>query len=403
MVEGALSDLKVLEYAEHISGPYCTKLMADLGAEVIKIEPPIAGDRARRLGPFPGDIPHPERSGLYLYLNTNKLGITLDPGQATGKDIFKSLLQDADVLVQNYPPKVMADLGLDYESLRKINPRLIMVSIRPMGNAGPYKDYNCYPLNTSAASGSMFLVGRPEREPIMAPEDQTSYQGGINGAAAALVAVWDQRRHGTGQHVDISEAECLGSMLVGRLITSYIFGGSLGERGGHRELSGIYPYMILPCKDGFVSLIALENEQWDRFVEAAGGFEWAKDARFATRFSRAKNADELDALLAPWLMRHTKDEIFELCRARRIPFTPVYNTEELVNSEHLRERDYFQKVDHAEAGQLVYPGAPFKLSETPWNIRRPAPRLGEHNEDIICERLGFAREDLARFRTRGII
>ncbi|MDO8670093.1 MAG: CoA transferase [Dehalococcoidia bacterium] len=403
MVRGSLASLKVLEYSEHISGPYCTKMMADLGAEVIKVEPPFRGDRARRLGPFPGGVPHPEQSGLFLYLNTNKLGVTLDPGKATGRDMFLSLLAEADVFVQNYSQKVMADLGLDYETLRQVNPRLVMVSISPLGGTGPYKDFNCYPINSAAASSVMNQIGYPDREPLMPPEDQMSYQGAIHGAAATLVAVWEQRRRGRGQHVDVSEAECLGNMLVGRELTNYVYRGVVGFRGGYRFITWYYPYAVLPCEDGFMSVIAVEDHQWDRFAVASGNPEWGTDPRFAIRFERGKRRDELDEMIAPWLMTHTKEEIFDLCRANRIPFAPINSIADLLNSDHLRERDYFEEVDHPATGRLTYPGAPYKLAKTPWEIRSPAPGLGEHNEEIFCRRLGYSRGDLASLRAVEII
>jgi crotonobetainyl-CoA:carnitine CoA-transferase CaiB-like acyl-CoA transferase len=407
MADKALSGLKVLEWADFIAGPYCGKLLADLGAEVVKVEKPGVGDEARQRGPFPDHIPHPEKSGLFLYLNANKLGVTLDVETATGTKIFKQLVKEADILIEDHAPAAMQSLGLDYASLQEVNPALIMVSITAFGQTGPYKDYKGYAINSSALGGQSVCAGEPGREPLTPPMGLGHYQSGAAGATAAMAALFARDLNGKGQQVDISEAQVWATLHTGNQESSFIMHGMKRMRWGHRT-PGVYPYTILPCKDGFMSMIAIQGYQWKRFLELMGDGqvpEWyASDPRFQDRRELSlKYADEMDGLLAPWLTAHTKQEIYGLCREKRVPFAPVRNMEEVVNDEHLKVRDYFVEFDHPVVGKVKYPGAPGNFSETPWAIDRPAPLLGEHNEEVYCNRLGYAREDLEELRNAGAI
>ncbi len=397
----ALEGLKVVEYGEFISAAYCTKMMADLGAEVIKIEEPGTGDEARRYGPFPGDNPHPEKSGLFLYLNSNKLGITLDAAKATGRSILKGLLRNADVLVENNPPQLMKDLGLDYHSLSEVNPRLIMTSITPYGQTGPYRDYKAYDLNIQAAGGLCVQLGSLERQPLNFQPLQGHFQAALSGAAATMVALFAREASGLGQHVDISATQVLAALHKGCNIPSLILRGSLPCRLGNHGQPGLWPYTVLPCKDGYMSMMTLEDYHWKAFAEAIGNPDWA--LMYDAPMERYENKDEMNAYLIEWLMEHTKQEVFDLCFDRRIPFIPEYDIEDVMKSPQLEERQYFVEVDHPETGVLKYPGAPAKLSKTPWSIDRPAPMLGEHNEDVYCKRLGYSHEDMAELRRAGVI
>ena len=403
MAEQALSGLKIVEWGSFISAPYCTKLMADLGAEVIKVEEPGSGDESRRHGPFPNDIPHLEQSGLFLYLNTNKLGITLNVKTQAGQEILKELLKEADVFVENNPPQHMADLGLGYSTLKELNPRLIVTSITPYGQTGPYKDYRGYALNTAALGGQSMRTGEPNREPLAPALAQSHYQSGSMGAVATFGALISRMSTGSGQHVDISESDVWATVHLGHGVHLGVFEGRKAIRAGHRTIS-VYPWCILPCKDGYMCLIAIQGYQWKRFLEAMGNPEWMGDPRFRDRIAMAwEYADEVDSLVEAWLIEHTKEEIFEMCRERQITFAPVRDIAEVAHDPHFEERGYFVEIDRPRTGTMKYPGAPYKLSETPWQLRRPAPLLGEHDEEIYSGRLGYSREDLARLRRGGII
>jgi len=403
MTERALSDLKVLEFGNLVSAPYCGKLMADLGAEVIKIEEPGIGDEARSRGPFSDNTPGLERSGLFAYLNTNKLSITLDPRTFLGKRIFKELVKDSDILLENHPPSFMEELGLTYKTLEKINPRLIMTSVTPFGQTGPHRDYKAYELNTYNGCGygyvSTVCITEPVMPPVKAGGRQSEFGAAQSASVATMCAVYARDQIGAGQHIDISIQEIMAGQYE-----SIIEHWTLAEN----EMGGltnpiIQPMIPLECKDGWIFLMCVEEDQFDRMVEVMGNPEWADNELFQDRFLRAEYADALVPLLTEWTMQHTKDEIFKMCQEAHIPVGPSYSSEDVVNSEHLNERKYFVEMDHPEMGGAKYPGAPYRLSVTPWQIGRHAPSLGEHNEEIYCHRLGYSKEDLVRMRQAGVI
>lgn len=405
MTRKALEGLRVIEYGSFISAAYCCKLMADLGADVVKIERPDGGDEARRHGPFLQDQPHPERSGLFLYLNLNKRSVTLDTATPTGRTLLGELVGKADILVENWRPGFLAGRGLDYERLRKLNPELVMTSISPFGQTGPYSGYVAYHLNASAVGG-VCTVGEPEREPLTYPLFQGHYQAAVHAAAATLVAVLQRDFEGGGQHVDIAEADVWASYHGGGGLMAFLYEGRVKMRTGHRTM-GFYPWCVLPCKDGFISEIAVQGYQWKRFLELMGGGsvpDWyARDPRFQDRLEISrKYADEMDQLQAPFLMEHTKEELFQMCLERRIPFAPLYTVDEVVTHSHLQARRYFVEMSREDTGPLIYPGAPYKLSETPCAYTRPAPQLGEHNAEVFGE-VGLSPPDLVGLRRAGVI
>lgn len=409
MPEKALDGVKVLEYADLISGPYCTKLLSNLGAEVIKVEEPKVGDRSRSVGPFPKDIPDPEKSGLFLYLNANKLGITLNTKTETGLAIFKELAKGVDILVQNRPPQEMEALGLDYPALKEINPRLIMTSITPFGQSGPYRDYKAYDINSQAAGGLAYVNGDPKREPLLTPGGQAGYQAALNATVGTLSALYWREASGLGQQVDISVQECIASIL-GDVISFYSYMGMVKPRCTTiLDLAGltVWPVDIYECKDGYVSICILEPHQWRSFVDLIGNPEWASDPRLEDRrllfeYAEGQELPDLGPLIKETLKRYTVDELFHDGQQRRIPITPVNDAQGTLNFPQLNERGFFVEIDHPKAGRLTYPGAPSKFSETPWSLDRPAPLLGEHNEEVYS-RMGWTREDLVKLAEAGII
>lgn len=400
MAERALEGITVLDLSQCISGPYCTKMLAAFGAEVIKVEKPGEGDVARRMGPFLEDKPHPERSGLFLYLNTGKKSITLDTGSSTGLKIIKELARTADVLVENFEPRVMPGLGLDYETLVKINPRLVMTSISSFGQTGPYRDYKATSIIEYALSGHLYINGEPDREPLQGPGPQPEYQGGLHGFFGTMVALYSREDTGLGQHVDVSTVECM-SGFHQFTINYYTYGGEIKRREGNRY-SGNAPVTLYPCQDGYVSLSASAPLQRELLYALIGMPELRDDTRFMTREDLIANADAFDALVQPWFKERKKDEIFHTCAEWRVPCAPVSNPNDLLDDPHFKARGFWVELDHPEAGRLTYPGAPFKMSETPWQAGR-APLLGEHNQEIYCQRLGYTREDLVKLRERGVI
>ena len=402
MPKRALEGIKVLELCHDVSGSYCTKLLADLGAEVVKIEMPGRGGAARNLPPFLHDIPDPEASGLFLYINTNKLGITLNVATATGRDIFLELVKQADVLVEDNPPQRMKEQGLDYESLKEINPRLIMTSITPFGQTGPYRDCRAYPLNVFHSGGEGYLtpggvenIGRP---PLKVGGFLVEYDSGLSAAIAILAALYWRRKSRVGQYIDISKQESL--MALNRL--DMVRSANEGEVIT-RAKQGVPYGGALPCKDGYTVFITWESVQWDRLVAFMGDPEWAKDDKFGDYAGRYKHGELINALLTEWLVNHTKEELYHKGQAAGVPFAMIYTSKDLVDSEHLKERGFFAEIDHPRTGKVKYPSAPYKFSETPWQVTRPAPLLGEHNEEILARRLGHRHEELAKLGAAGVI
>lgn len=394
MAEKALSGVKVLEYAQFVAGPYCAKLLADLGAEVIKIEEPQTGDEARGRGPFSNDIPHSECSGLFLYANTNKLGITLNPGASDGKRLFLELVKGADILIEDRPPGEMKRLGLDYETLKATNPRLIVTSIAPFGQTGPYADYKTYHLNSYLGSMLGSLLALDGREPVKAGGVAGEYVCGVSSAAATLAALYAQGLSGRGQHLDLSKQEML--ISVGRVVAVLSAFDHQQQNPGQSS--------VRQCQDGWsIVMVGVEERQWLGLVELMGNPEWARDERLRDMNYLAEHRDEIERRVSEWSPEHTRDEIYHRGQALGSPTAPVLTPEEVVNSEQLAARGFFADIEHPRAGRIKYPTAPYRFSRTPWAAERPAPLLGQHNEEIYCGRLGYTKEELVRLKETGAI
>ena len=403
MIEGALSDLKIVEYADFISGPFCAKLMADLGADVIKVEPPT-GDKARRSGPFPGDVPHLERSGLFLYLNTNKLGITLNLNSTTGAKIFKGLIEQADILIENNPPSAMKELGLGYETLAQVNPQLVLTSITAFGQSGPYRDYKATNLVSMHMGGIGYYtpgaVDDLESEPpLKGGGHQAHFIAGLMAALISLSGIFTRTDTELGQHIDLSEHEAVAFNLL-RDMAGYTYDKVVPSRlKSQARAFGNF----LPCNDGYVQLYTTDDRQWRGFVEAMGNPEWTKDERYRDPPSRTANWDSLEPRIVEWTRQRSKEEVYQTVQPRHAACAPVNTIAEVLRSRQLASHGFFTEVDHPDTGKLKYPGAPCKFSQTPFRMVRPAPRLGQHNDEILSQRLGYTRQELVRMRESGVI
>ena len=383
-----LSDLRVIDLSHGIAGPYGTKLLADFGADVIKMERPGSGDYARRMGPFPGDISHPEKSGLFMFLNTNKRGITLDLKTGEGTDALKELVKGADVLVESFKPGVMARLGLDYDTLSRINPNLVMTSVSNFGQTGPYRDYLASELVFYATGGNMTGSGLPDHYPLKKGGNHVQYQAGNNVAMATLFA-WYARKHGDigGQHVDLSIFETQKGSANGSLpsLLQYQYNGSRSER---REAgSRGYPGGSYQCKDGHIQIQGGGIRSWPRTVKMLGMLELENDPRFAPpdgQLSREGKEEFERTIWQPWLMNRTANQVMEECQNHEI-FCVAFSTIDKVveNNPQMQFRKYFLEIDHPVAGKFRYPGAPIFNNNGWWSIRRPAPLLGQHNEEVL--------------------
>src|SRR5215510_16041236 len=398
MAEQLLSGLKVVECGNLVSAAYLGKLLADFGAEVIKVEEP-GGDLSRRRGPFPGDTPHPEKSGLFLYLNTNKLGVTLNLHDAKGQGLLHSLCAQADIVIHNYHPKDMAGLGLEWERLRRVNPGLIVTTISYFGCSGPYRDYNAYEITGTNAGGWAFISpgasDYPELPPLKAFGQQADFQGGVHGGVATLGAYYHKCLTGEGQHVDVSIQECIAAILEMNFM-HYTYGGRETSRLGRRS---IFPWCMLDCQDGRIFLINVEEDQWQRLVALMGNPEWASLDIFKDRVTRGQNYDALLPFLQEWVAGWKVMDLYRAGQERRICFAPVNMMSDLFESAHLKAREFFTQLGHQVAGTLTYPGAPFKVPEMGRTIHRPAPTLGQHNAEVYG-RLGLSATEIENLKTQ---
>jgi crotonobetainyl-CoA:carnitine CoA-transferase CaiB-like acyl-CoA transferase len=369
--------LRVVECGSGVSAAYATKLLADVGAEVIKVEPP-EGDVTRRRGPFPGDQPDREASGLFVYLNTNKRATVADLATAGGQEHLAALLADADVLVHNVPPADRSASGLDSGELCRRFPHLVVTSISMFGDQGPRAHWRGYELTASNAGGWAFLSPgaspSPELPPLKPFGAQCDFHAAAYAALTSLAAYRHRRRTGVGQAVDVSEQEAVAAMLEMNFM-HWTYAGRETSRLGSRALG---PWFIADCVDGKIFALAVEEEQWQRLVGLMGNPEWAGEEIFADRLLRGQNMDALKLFMDDWLGAWKVDELYREAQANRIPFAPINSMRQMYESEHLRERKFFVDFDQPGVGRLRLPGAPSQYGTTEWSLRRPAPRLGQH-------------------------
>lgn len=390
---GLLDGVKVLELASRIAGSYCGKILAHMGAEVVKIEPP-EGDETRRLGPFPNHIPHPEKSGLFLWLNANKYGIVLDETLSRDRGHLADLIQTADILIESDAEGSLHAWQMDVESLRQHHPGLIVTSITPFGSWGPYAGYKATDLTLFHMSGNAHGLLGPVEEPdadppIRAGGHQAEQVAGMAAATATLSALYRKRTTSLGCHVELSAFEAMANQLISGL-ANCAYGQSAPPRAQAQVREAAIGGMVsaiggvLPCRDGYVAISPREDAQWARWLEVMGQPAWADDERFRTREARQQNTTALWELLSQWSRQHSKHDIAQWGQEKRIPCFPANTVEELLRDEHLAERRFFVDIDHPAAGPLKYPGVPYTFSNTPLPLNaRPAPLLGQHNDMFL--------------------
>ncbi len=394
---GLLSGVKVVELASRISGPYCGKILAQMGAEVIKVEPP-EGDESRRLGPFPNHTPDPEKSALFLWLNANKYGVTLEATRSRDRSRLADLIQNADILIESeaqgslhtWQPEGITDGKL----LRQRHPGLVLTSVTPFGSWGPYAGYQATDLvlfhMSGNAHGLLGPVEEPERDPpIRAGGHQAELVAGMASATATLAALYRKRRTGLGCHVELSAFEAMANQLISGL-ANCAYGQAAPPRAQKEVQEAAIGGMVtaiggvLPCCDGYVAISPREEAQWARWLDVMGQPAWADDVRFRTREARQQNTSELWELLSQWSRQHSKHDIARWGQDKRIPCFPANTVKELLSDEHLAARKFFVDIDHPVAGLLKYPGVPYTFSNTPLPLNaRPAPLLGQHNDRFL--------------------
>ncbi|HEY2107918.1 MAG TPA: CoA transferase [Candidatus Binataceae bacterium] len=374
----------VVEAGEGVAAAFGAKLVALLGADVIKVEPP-QGDITRRRGPFSGGVPDPENGGLFRYLNAGKRGVTLDLQNASGREIMDQLLAGADILIHDVAPNARAAWGLDSSLLCRQHPRLIVTSISAYGGFGPRSNYHAYEINALHSSGIAILnprlSERPDLPPLKPYGHQAEFQGGIHAAAATLAALRYRMKSGAGQAIDVSEQECLAAALELSLVW-YTYEGKRTSRMGWVNSA---PTGIFDCADGLAEIMCVEDAHWRRLAEFLDQPEWLEEEIFIQRPSRIKNSDAANALVAQAVADRPMLEVVRGLQRVRVPAAPVSTMADLYHDEHLKSREFFVPLPTRDRAEALAPGVPFKSTAMAWSMRRPAPRLGEHNHEVMRE------------------
>ena len=432
-----LEEFQILDLTDG-KASFCSKLLADLGADVIKIERP-GGDASRKIGPFWENTPHPERSLSFWYNNSNKLGITLNLEDKEGQGIFCQLASETDVIIETFPPGYLEKLKLDYTSLVKVNPRLILASVTSFGQTGPYRQYESCDIVASAAGGQMYICGAPDTPPLKPYGEQSYFIASMFAAIGVLIALHERNQSGAGQHIDISLQEAVAATL-GNVFIRYFYDGIISRRQGNYDRDG--SFCLLPCQDGHIFL-AIERE-WDILVSLLDGeglVEDLKDEIWQDSHFRRQHFDHIVDILSRWTEKHTRDELFLLGQSMRLPWAPVNSLPEMVDNIQLSERNFIVPVEHPEfcpeAGDrhlfYRYPSTPYVIAKTKQSsehsegvgtrqsqriikrnrfaspampgktIIERAPLIGEHNAQIYQERLGLSSEDLKRLKANKVI
>lgn len=407
MSDQIFSDITVVDLTWNISGPYCTKVFADYGAKVIKVEMPGVGDPGRSMEPFLDDDPNPDKSLLFSHLNLNKLGVTINLKTDAGIKLFLELVKNADILVESFSPGVMDRLGLGYENLKSINPHLVMTSISNFGQTGPYRDYKLSELVLNGFH-SMINNGDPDRFPLKKGGNACLYQSGLIAALATQAALWTREDQGIGQYLDVSIMETQAGDADRKTVdlVSWAYSGSAiytmrpeaeNWRGTH-----IMPGGIFPCKDGFVACLPI-LPHWPRFVLLMKDIHpELEKIKFPEDMFDMDLKGEIEVMWYEWLSTRTRTEAMEESQAAKWFVTAVNSPADVVEDSHFKSHGFWVEVDHPVSGKQTYPGAPVQVGPESWKARFGAPMLGQHNEEVFSS-LGYSHEMINDLKNQGAI
>jgi len=388
----ALDDVRVLDFTRVFAGPFCTLQLAELGAEVIKVEIPEGGDAIRY------DPPRTEggEGGIFINLNRGKKSITLNLTTEKGRDICKKLVEKVDVVVENYSPRVMTKLGLGYEELRKVNPGLIYTSVSGFGHTGPYSARPSYDPIAQAMGGLMSVTGLPDGDPLLAGTAIGDYFPGLYAAIAILAALRHKSRTGEGQRIDISMQDAIWATTAVTTLPAYYLGDGPPSRQGNRG-------QVYRARDGHVIISVGNLGQWNSFLRVLGREDLIGVEKYGSWNQRAQHIEELTPIIEAWTTQRTVDEVVQTLSDAHLPCSAVPTFEQALNDPQLRSRDMLIEVEQVISGKVKVPGSPLKLSRTPSDPACPAPFLGEHNHEIYCDLLGLSEEETRQLADEGII
>lgn len=392
-----LEGYRVLDLSRILAGPYCTMILGDQGAEVIKVERPDTGDDTRTWGPpFAGG-----ESAYYLCCNRNKKSIAVDLKAKQGRELVQELARTSDVFIENFTPGLIKKLGLGYETLRKINPRLVYASISAYGQDGPYRDRPGYDMVLSAVGGLMYITGERDGNPCKVGVAITDVLTGVYASGAITSALLWRERSGKGQHLDISLLDTQVSGLA-NIASNYLVAGKEAKRWGTAHES-IIPYQVFNAKDRPIAIAAANQKLWSSFCIALGKWEWVDDILFESNPKRVENRDKLLPLIEAELVKKTCDEWMDILVKAAVPCGPVNDMEHLFADPQVKHRNMIAEVPHPTIGTLRLGGVPIKYSETPGSIRRHPPLLGEHTDEVLAELMEYSTEKIEALRAEGVV
>ncbi|QDR79427.1 CaiB/BaiF CoA transferase family protein [Sporomusa termitida] len=386
----ALAGIRVLDLSRVLAGPYCTMMLADFGADIIKIEPPDGGDDSRAFGPFIGN-----ESAYFMSLNRNKRSMTLNFKRQAECDLFKEMVKQADVVVENYRPGTMEKFGLGYDVLQQINPKLIYAACSGFGHTGPYRDKPAYDIIVQAMGGIMSITGAENGEPTRIGASIGDVIAGMFTAYGVMLALYHRERTGAGQKVDVGMLDCQLAILenaIARYVTSGAVPGPLGNR--HPSIT---PFASYTASDGYIIVGAGNDRLWERLCTILDRPDLIKDPRFDNNGHRTAHAKELGDILNGIFKAGTIKEWLAILEAAGLPCAPINTIDKVVNDPHVKARDMIVEVEHPVAGSLKMPGVPVKLSATPGAVETHAPLLGQHTGEILKEILGWDQEQVDSF------
>jgi crotonobetainyl-CoA:carnitine CoA-transferase CaiB-like acyl-CoA transferase len=394
----ALAGVRVLDLTRFLAGPFCTAILADHGAEVVKVETPRLGDEGRAGYSAPKGVPI-----AFLALNRNKKGITLDVRTEEGRALFRRLLPHFDVLVENFAGGTLADWGLAPEALVREHPRLIVVSLSGFGQTGPWARRPSYDIVAQASGGLMALTGFPDAPPTRGGGSLGDYIAGLTGAIGVLTALAARARTGRGQCVDVSSQDAIFA-LADHWPTVHAATGELPARVGNRHLATA-PYDCHRALDGWVVVAIANNKLYRRLMEAIGRPELGTDPRFRGGAGRRERSVEINGIVGAWVAEHTVTEVLDALSPERanVPCAPVYGIDELLAHPQLLAREMIVRLPHDTVGEVTVTGVPVKLSGTPGAVRHLGPTIGQHNDEVFGGLLGLSTEEMDRLRAADVI
>lgn len=387
----ALDNIKVLDLTRVLAGPYATMILGDLGADIIKIEMPVTGDDSRAFGPYVND-----ESAYFMSLNRNKRSITLNLKSEKGKEVFLEMIKTADVVVENFRPGTMEKLGLGYDYLSTVNPRLIYAASSGYGHTGPYSKRAAYDAVVQAMGGVMSITGQKDGKPTRVGTSIADINAGLFTAIGILAALNNRHETGKGQKVDVAMLDTQVAILE-NAIARYVVTGEAPKPGGNRHPS-IVPFEPFDTSNGEVVVAAGNDVLWAKFCQVIGTEDLINDERFKTNPLRNENYDELRPLIAEAMTKKTTEEWLELLDKAGVPNGPINTVDKVLQDPQVLAREMVVEVEHPVAGKLKMPGVPIKLSDTPGSVRTPAPVLGQHTEEILKELLGYNDEQIQDLR-----